>query len=182
MLALISGSACASDDLWGILKEGGKVVLIRHAPVERGAESGNSLLRDPSCKKERNLSNQGKQSAELLGSRFREHKIPVSEVMHSPFCRTTDTAQILFPDKASPADYLSLIVNLSPDEAAQQSEILNKVIGSFAGKENLVLVTHEPNISAVSFELLKHLDMLVLDPKGGDEFEELGMIRFAESE
>ena len=174
-------NANASDNLWDVLKNGGKVVLMRHAPVERGSESGDPLLRDPSCKTERNLSDQGKRNAEVVGNRFRERNIPVSKVMHSPYCRTTDTAQIAF-GKASPAEYLSLIEISGPDEAARQTETLNKVIGSFAGKGNLILVTHEPNISAVSFELIRHLDILVIDPKGEAEFEELGVIRFSESE
>lgn len=181
LIIAMTHNANASDNLWDALKNGGKVVLMRHAPVERGTGSGNPLLRDPSCKSESNLSDQGKRNAEVVGNRFRERNIPVSKVMHSPYCRTTDTAQIAF-GKAFPAEYLSLIEILGPDEAAQQTETLNKVIGSYAGNGNLILVTHEPNISAVSFELMRHLDILVIDPKGEGEFEELGVIRFSESE
>ena len=54
------------------------------------------------------------------------------------------------------------------------------MLGSYSDEGNLVLVTHEPNISAVSFELVKHLDFLVIEPKGGSEFEELGVVRFSE--
>ena len=174
-------NASASDNLWDVLKNGGKVVLMRHAPVERGTGSGDPLLRDPSCRTERNLSALGKRNAEVIGNRFRERNIPVSRVMHSPYCRTTDTARVAF-GKASPAEYLSLIEISGPDEAAQQTETLNKLIASYAGKGNLILVTHEPNISAISFELMSHLDILVIDPKGEGEFEELGVIRFSESE
>jgi phosphohistidine phosphatase SixA len=179
VIIVMLNSVNASDDLWDALKEGGKVVLMRHAPVQSGAESGNPLLRDSSCKNERNLSKQGRRNAQIVGSRFKEHNIPVSTVMHSPFCRTTDTAQIAF-NKAFPAKYLSLIEILDPDQAVQQAEELNKIIGSYVGKENLILVTHAPNISAVSFELMKHLDFLVLEPKGKDEFEELGVVKFSD--
>jgi phosphohistidine phosphatase SixA len=180
MIAMTPG-AKASSDLWDALKEGGKVVLMRHAPVERGPNSGNPSLRDPSCKREKNLSNQGKRNAERVGRRFTEQRISVSKVMHSPFCRTTDTAHIAF-GKAAPAEYLSLLEVLDSGEAAQQTEELSRAIGSYSGDGNLILVTHEPNIRAVSFELMKHLDILVIDPKGGEEFEELGVIRFSESE
>ena len=173
-------NANASDDLWDVLKVGGKVVLMRHAPVERGTEGVDPLLRDPSCLNERNLSNRGKRNAEVAGSRFKEHNIPVSRVMHSPFCRTTATARIAFGE-AYPAEYLSLLEILSPDEAEGRTQKLNQVIGSYAGDGNLILITHEPNISAVSFELMKHLDFLVIEPKGEGEFEELGVIRFSES-
>jgi phosphohistidine phosphatase SixA len=177
-LILTAHSAGASESLWGLLREGGKVVLLRHAPVQQGTESGHSLLRDPSCQNEKNLSQQGKRDAETVGRRFSEHNIPVSRVMHSPFCRTRDTARIAF-GQASPVGYLSLLEILDSDEAARQTELLNQVIGSYSGAGNLVLVTHEPNISAVSFELIGHLDFLVIEPMGDGEFEEIGVIRFS---
>jgi phosphohistidine phosphatase SixA len=181
MLLSMSGathSATGDDELWSELKGGGKVVLMRHAPVERGADRGNPLVRDPSCKGERNLSSQGELDAEEVGRRFREHGVPVKEVLHSPFCRTTETAKRAF-GTATAAEYLSLLEILSTDEAAQQTERLNRTIGSYAGEGNLILVTHEPNINSVSFETVRHLDFVVLDPAGETEFDELGVIRFA---
>lgn len=177
----VTHHAKANEDLWDALKQGGKVVLMRHAPVERGAAGGNPLLRDPSCRSERNLSDEGKRNAELLGRRFREHEIPVSKVFHSPFCRTAETANIVF-GKSSPAEYLSLTEILGPAEAAKQAQALTRVIGSYADEGNLILVTHEPNIRAIAFERVRHLNFLVLAPEGNGEFDELGVIRFSEAE
>ncbi len=134
-------------------------------------------MRDPSCKSERNLSDQGRQNAESLGKKFIAYNIPISKIMHSPFCRTTDTAHIAF-GKAFSAKYLSLLEILDADETARQTEELVRVIASYSGDGNLILVTHEPNINAISFELLKHLDMPVINPQGDGEFEERGVIRF----
>ena len=178
LMMLTAHSASASEALWDLLREGGRVVLMRHAPVEKGSGTGNPLVRDPSCKNEKNLSQQGKRDAAAVGRRFSEYTIPVSTVMHSPFCRTTETARIAFGE-ASPAGYLSLLEILEPGEAAEQTEALNQAIGSYSGDGNLVLVTHEPNIRAVSFELIGHLDFLVAEPMGDGEFEELGVIRFS---
>jgi phosphohistidine phosphatase SixA len=173
-------AAFANDALWARLAEGGKVVLMRHASVVSGRGGGNSLLRDPSCKKERNLSDDGKLEAKTLGERFRARSIPIEAVRHSPYCRTADTASIGFGG-GSEAGYLSLLEVLGAAEAAAQTAELNKAIGSYAGKGTLVLVTHEPNINAVSFEMMKPADFLVLQPKGGSEFEELGVVRFNEA-
>jgi len=177
-MVVVAHDADASDDLWAVLQEGGKVVLMRHAPVERGAAAGSPLIRDPSCKSETNLSSQGRRDAQALGRRFAEQRISISGVFHSPFCRTAETAHLVFGE-ANPAEYLSLLEILGPGEAASHTETLSRVIGSYSGNGNLVLVTHEPNISAVSFELMKHLDFLVIEPKGGSEFEELGVVRFS---
>jgi phosphohistidine phosphatase SixA len=179
MMGFVMHNALADDTLWRALEDGGKVVLIRHAPVERGADAGDPLLRDPSCRRERNLSETGRRYAALLGQRFKQHKVPLARVLHSPYCRTTDTAHIAFGDARS-VSYLSLLEVLGADEAIARTETLSRVIGEFRAEGNLVLVTHEPNIRAVSFELMKHLDALVIAPQG-DDYEELGVLRFSAS-
>lgn len=172
----LAGHAAADDVLWQALAAGGKVVLMRHGAVESGRGNGNSLLRDPTCLKERNLSGEGKAQARAVGQHFRSRNIPVAAVRHSPFCRTTDTARLAFGGGAA-ADFLSLREILDAEAAAAQTRELSAVIGGFAGPGNLVLVTHEPNIAAVSFELMQPADLLVLQPGGGAHFEELGVIR-----
>jgi phosphohistidine phosphatase SixA len=121
----------------------------------------------------------GRRQAREIGSRFAEHQVPVSQAFHSPFCRTAETARLAFGE-VNPVRYLSLLEILKPDEAERQTLAFSQIIGSYSGSGNLVLVTHEPNISAVSFELLKHLDLLIIEPRGGSEFEEMGVIRFSD--
>ena len=179
LLALPTANAAANNELWSALQEGGKVVLMRHAPVERDSGKGDPLLRDPSCLNERNLSQQGRQDAERLGMQFKQRDIPITEALHSPYCRTTDTARLAFGD-ARPVEYLSLLEVLGHDEASKRTAMLEEVIAAHSGPGNLVLVTHEPNINAVSFETVRHLDAVVFEPGGGDGYEELGVIRFSE--
>ena len=167
--------------LWDALQAGGKVVLLRHASIERGHGSPDPRVRDPSCQAEAKLSTQGRQDAAELGRRFREHQVPVSSVGHSPYCRTTDTAMIAF-HQASPEALLSLIEGLPPDAAVKRTEQLEQVISAHAEDGTLILITHGPNIAALSFELLGHLDALVLAPDGAGGFEELGVIRFSDSD
>jgi len=171
----------ADDALWTKLAEGGKVVLMRHGSLKTGRGNGNSLVRDPSCREERNLSDTGRQEARLVGEQFRARNIPIEAVRHSPYCRTAETAKIAFGG-GSEVGYLSLLEVLGPEEAAAQTAQLNQIIGSYSSKGNLVLVTHEPNINAVSFEMMKPADFVVLQPKGGSEFEELGVVRSGATE
>lgn len=174
-------AAGTNEAAWQKLAEGGKVVLMRHGAVRSGPGQGNSLLRDPTCKRERNLSGEGEAQARRIGEAFRARNIPVATVHHSPFCRTADTARLAFAGGA-PADYLSLREILGAEAAAAQTRALSAVIGSHAGTGNLILVTHEPNIHAVSFELMRHADFLVLQPLGGSDFEEVGVVRWDASE
>lgn len=179
LLACAAATAAASDDaLWQQLAAGGKVVLMRHGEVKAGRNNGDSLARDPTCQRERNLSDAGEAQARRVGETFRARGIAVAGVRHSPFCRTADTARLAFGG-GTPAAYLFLREVLGAEEAAAQTRTLSEVIGGFAGPGNLVLVTHEPNVAAVSFELIKPADLLVLQPRGGSDFEELGVIRAA---
>lgn len=169
-------SLLADEAIWKSLEGGAKVIVMRHAPVERGKGRGNSSLRDPSCKKERNLSDEGIKQAIKIGEIFRQKNIPVTKILHSPFCRTADTARLAF-DEVSSSELLFLLEVLPADIAAEQTDKLNNLIGSFKGPGNLVLITHEPNIRAISFETVKHLDFVVMNPEVDDSFEELGVIR-----
>ena len=178
VLIFAASSSYGNDEIWEQLNAGGKVALIRHAQVEEGEIKGNSLSRDPSCENEKNLSNEGRNNSLILGKRFKDRQIPISKVFHSPFCRTTETARLAFKD-VSPQEYLSLIEILTPEKATLQTEMLNNIIGSYDGDGNLILITHEPNIMTVSFETVKHLDIVVFKPMGGDAFEEIGLIRFS---
>jgi phosphohistidine phosphatase SixA len=171
----------ADNALWEALQAGGKVVLVRHAEIERGEGQPDPRVRDASCRTEAKLSAQGRQDAAELGRRFRAHGIAVSQVRHSPFCRTTETATIAF-ERATPAEFLALIEDMPAEEAAAQTHHLQQVIGAHDGPGALVLITHRPNIAAVSFELLDSLDALVLAPDGAGDYEELGVIRFADSD
>lgn len=175
-LGLFSGANVSAEEaLWQALGQGGKVVLMRHGAVMQGRGQGNSLLRDPSCQQERNLSREGEQQARRIGERFRQHQVPVAEVRYSPFCRTAATAKLAF-DSGHEADELGLLEVLPPPQAAAQTAKLKQLIGAYRGDGNLILITHEPNINAVSFETMRHADFLVLQPLGGEEFEELGVI------
>lgn len=111
-LLVISKSSFSNDNLWDVLKEGGKVILMRHMPVD----NGNSLIQDPTCKIERNLSAAGKENAMQLANILKKNNIPIGDVYTSPYCRTSDTAILVF-FKAAEVSYLKLL-NAASDSAA----------------------------------------------------------------
>ena len=177
MLMLAAGQSTMADEpAWQALQNGGHVVLMRHTSPEKGPGKGNSLLRDPSCAKERNLSQRGKQEAERIGEAFKSRSITVGEVLASPYCRTLDTAKIAF-SQTNPAEFLSLSEELKPADAESNTAESMKRIGEYKGVANLVMVTHEPNIAAITFDLIEQGALLVLKPRGGSEFEVVGKIK-----
>ena len=158
-------------EIWEKLKNGGLVVLMRHASVEKG----DGLLRDPSCLKERKLSEKGKKEAVRMGQMFTTKGAAIEQVLTSPYCRTTDTAKIAF-GSGQPAEFLFLLEALPQEQAEANTDQLSRKIGSYSGSGNLVLITHSPNINAVSFETVEKGAFLVLQPMGDSEFEEIGKI------
>lgn len=174
LLNLATGNpAMADESAWQALQQGGHVVLMRHTSPEQGPGKGNALLRDASCARERNLSRLGKAEAARIGADFKAHAILVGEVLVSPYCRTLDTAKIAF-GQATPAEFLSLSEVRTPAEAERNTSEAMRRIGGYTGKPNLVMVTHEPNIAAITFELVEQGAFLVLKPRGGSEFDVIG--------
>jgi phosphohistidine phosphatase SixA len=172
----ISQPAMANEAAWQALKSGGQVVLMRHTTPDQGPGKGNPLLRDPTCARERNLSQRGIDEATRIGKAFKARSIPVGEVLSSPYCRTQDTARHAF-GQTTPTEFLSLSEVLTPGEVARNTAEAMKRIGEYSGSANRDMVTHEPNIAAITFELVEQGAFLVLKPRGGSEFDVLGKVR-----
>ncbi len=164
----------ADEAIWAALKEGGKVVLMRHAAVERGKVSGIRHV-PGDCSQEMNLSPAGRAQAKRIGEMFRARGIFTGEVLASPYCRTMDTARLAF-GSVKPSEAMRLIEGIGAQEVERINAQAMKLIGSYKGKANLILVTHQPNVEAIALESLENSGMLVLAPKGGEEFDVLGRI------
>ena len=77
------------------LKGGGYVVYFRHAATD--FSRNDEKMRDfDDCGNQRNLTDAGRAQAKKIGAAWRSLGIPVGRVSASPFCRTRETAQIIF--------------------------------------------------------------------------------------
>ncbi len=166
--------AQADEALWAALKQGGKVVLMRHATVDN--TKGNGIRHTPGdCSQEFNLSPAGRAQAKRIGEMFRARGIFTGEVLASPYCRTMDTARLAF-GSVKPSEAMRLIEGIGAQEVERINAQAMKLIGGYKGKANLILVTHQPNVEAIALESLENAGMLVLVPKGGEEFDVLGRL------
>ena len=123
----------ADDTLWAALKQGGKVVLMRHAAVERS--SGNPTLHTPGdCSKELNLSELGRAQAKRIGETFRARGIFTGDVLASPYCRTMETGRLAFGNVKS-SEALRLIEGIGAREVERINAQAMKLIGGYKGKD-----------------------------------------------
>lgn len=156
-LLAVAGSAAADsadDALWRAIAGGGHVLLIRHAATEAGTGDPPGFRLDD-CSTQRNLSAAGRAEARALGAAFRAHRVPVTEVRSSPWCRCLDTARLAFGGASTWAALSSLYNdNRDETEAARRREVLayvESLMAAGGGKPggNLVLVTHNFNIRSL---------------------------------
>ena len=140
----------AQDPLVRTLREGGHVLVMRHAKTESTTDRQEFLR---SCELQRNLSEEGRAQARELGEAIRALRIPIGEVRSSPMCRTRDTARLAFGDVTLDRDLVSpgVIGTEAGDERRAQAMRAMVEAVPPAG-ENTVLVTHTGNIGAALAE------------------------------
>jgi broad specificity phosphatase PhoE len=171
-LLLGAPPAAADDALWTLLKGGGQVVMIRHATAPGTFDPPGMRLDD--CATQRNLDEQGREEARRIGAAFRARAIPVDKVASSRWCRCTETARLAFGrvelwepiDGARPSSEL---------EKRRTAEVRRFVSTPLTGG-NVILVTHNFNIRALTGLSTLSGEMVVLTPGGNDTFAMAGRL------
>ena len=178
LLTLSAGRALADDEpVWAALKQGGKVILLRHAHVDIG--EGIGRLAPGNCAAEVNLSTSGVEQAKRIGEAFRVHGVAVGEVLTSPYCRCIDTGMLAFGG-ATPMQYLMPPGVVSDSQAKLNDESVLREILKHHDPSNLVMITHDLNISNIVLEpTIKMGEFFVLQPNGAD-FDVIGKIRMGD--
>ena len=87
--------AMSGRPLLDALRRGGYTLYFRHTSTDFSRLDGNmSSYRD--CANQRVLSDRGRDEARNIGKTIAALRIPVGEVLSSPYCRTMETATPLF--------------------------------------------------------------------------------------
>jgi broad specificity phosphatase PhoE len=177
-LALGFASSARADDpfLWKQLRRGGIVLLIRHASTEPGLGDPPGFRLDD-CSTQRNLSAKGREESARIGERLRGEKVPVARVFTSPWCRCRETATLAF-GRAEDWEPLSSFFDF-PDREAEYTESVKKRIASYASRNpggNVVMVTHNVNIAALTKLSVATGEIVVVRPDGCCGLRPLGRI------
>ena len=135
-----SNSASSNEKLINSLKEGGKLIFIRHAYAPGTGDPENFNLKD--CTTQRNLSQKGIDQSKEIGLFFTENKIQIDKVLSSEWCRCKDTAKYAF-NSFETLDALNSFYDIRFEKnKTKQINDLKKYILRWSSKKNLVLVTH----------------------------------------
>ncbi len=173
LLAAPPPAPAADDTLWNLLRGGGQVVLVRHAATDMSQrDQVGAPLSD--CARQRNLTDEGRADARRINEVFRTRGIPVGKVLSSEYCRCLETAQLGF---GSAEVWLPLQSAIrEPEIQAERTAQIRAIAGARPVGGNLILVTHQFTIRAVTGVAVAEGEMLVVTPRGGGQFEIAGRI------
>jgi phosphohistidine phosphatase SixA len=173
---LVMTPALATEAGWALLREGGKVVLLRHAAAPGTGDPANFDI--TKCASQRNLSDRGRQQAEKIGALVAARAGDPERVLTSRFCRARDTARIAFEN--SEIEEFEPLDQLPADEAianAANARVTEEVSG-FSGSGNMVLVTHLENIRALTGVSPREGEAVIVAPSDDEGLRVLARIIF----
>jgi phosphohistidine phosphatase SixA len=157
------------SDLLRSLRSGGLTIYFRHAATVPGSDADLENL--DNCPAQRNLSDLGREQAQVIGEAFRRLEIPVGRVLSSRLCRCRDTATIAFGRAEQSLDITSLPQASNEAEKARRTGALRQLLATPPPSgQNTVLVAHLFNVFAAAETNLAEGEAAIFEPLGGEQF------------
>jgi len=191
--SLFAASACAQSDatafsersslpargfepseLLAELRQGGYVLYFRHAATDF-SQNDERMRRFEDCADQRNLIDKGRADARAAGAAIRQLGIPVERVLASPFCRTVETAQLLFGRAEKMQEVRG---GPAAPAGSERYAALRKILATpVRPGTNLAVVSHgNPFYSVAGPPYLEEGEAAVVRPLGAD-FKVVARIR-----
>ena len=137
----------ANDEVIESLKEGNKLIFIRHALAPGNGDPENFELQN--CSTQRNLDDIGIQQSKRIGLIFKKNKIKIDKIYSSEWCRCKDTAKYAFNDfKTFDALNSFYDIRFAANEDKQIKDFY-EFIDNIDSKNNIVFVTHYVVIGSI---------------------------------
>ena len=171
----VTQSLLSTAELFKALQSGGHIIYMRHGPTLHTQKDTDRISLDD-CSKQRNLSTQGQELAKKIGQSIRTLKIPLGEVLSSPYCRCKETAQLTFGHfEIEPK--LAFSISKNKEESVQLGKYLyTMMINSQVGSKNVVFVGHTSNLKDGLGVWPKPEGVIVVFKKQNDQLLYRGMI------
>lgn len=100
----------ANDKALEAMREGGVVLMIRHALAPGIGDPEDFTLGD--CTTQRNLNDEGRAQAKVLGEWLRKHGITKVRLYSSQWCRCMETARLMNFGDVTPLPALNSFLNV----------------------------------------------------------------------
>jgi phosphohistidine phosphatase SixA len=148
ILLILPVKANSNELLIEAMKEGGKLIFIRHAYAPGSGDPENFSIKN--CLTQRNLNQKGRDQSAMIGVSFKRYNIPIENIISSEWCRCKDTTTIAFGNKYEVKSFLNSFYDERFFKNKEKQIIeLKKYISNWNGKKNLIFVTHFVVISEI---------------------------------
>ena len=165
----------AGPALAAALHGGGFILFFRHTSTDFG-QNDERMTGYEECSTQRNLTDQGRAEARAIGADLQALGIPVADVLASPFCRTMETAKLIFGRAtATPAVRGGPAQPESPERYAALRELLAKPAPHGS---NVAIVSHgNPFRAVVGGPYLAEGEAAVIEPREAAGFRVVARVR-----
>lgn len=127
------------------LRGGGHVLYFRHGKTDLSTRDADRASLD-NCATQRILSDEGRQQMSEIGQLVKRLRIPIGQVLSSPYCRNLDTARLAF-GKVTTEPELAHTVTADAATTRQRADALSKLLAATpAAGTNTVLSGHTGNL------------------------------------
>jgi phosphohistidine phosphatase SixA len=164
----ISAQQLQGDALVKALRQGGYVIVMRHASSPREVPDKQTANPD-NVTPERQLDQEGRATATAMGKALRDLKVPISSVFTSPTYRALETIRYAQFGNPQPVPELGDNAQSMQGGTEAQAAWLKKKVTEFPKVTNTLLVTHMPNMSRAFPDATANLadgEALVFGPTG----------------
>ena len=159
--------ALSGPALVNVLRRGGYVIYFRHTSTDFG-QNDEAMTSYDDCTKQRNLTEQGRAEARAIGGAIARLQIPIGDVLASPFCRTIETARLIF-GRATP----SLAVRGGPatNDGDRYADLRRLLSTPVPRGVDVAIASHGNPFRAVAgTPYLAEGEAAVIEPRGSEGF------------
>ncbi|MEO5764734.1 MAG: histidine phosphatase family protein [Casimicrobiaceae bacterium] len=158
----------AGTALRDALRRGGYVLYFRHTSTDFG-QNDDAMSSFDDCSKQRNLTDKGRAEARAIGAAIARLKIPVGEVLASPYCRTLETARLIFGRATASIDVRGgPATPASPDRYAG---LRVRLASPVTGGTNVAIASHgNPFYAVAGPPYLAEGEAAIVEPRGAEGF------------
>lgn len=143
-----------------------RVLIMRHAQTVSGTGDPPGYRLDD-CATQRNLAEEGKHQARVLGALLRAAGAEFDEVRSSHWCRCLDTARLAFGrvEAWSPLDSFFDAPDRGPSQIAQ----LRRAMQAMAPSRRVAWVTHQVVVTGLTGSWAASGEVLILEPQAAGD-------------
>ena len=158
----------AGGALLSALERGGYVLYLRHTSTDFG-QNDDAMTSFDDCSKQRNLTDKGRAEARAIGAAIARLRVPVGDVLASPYCRTLETARLVFGRATVSMDVRG--GPATPPDADRYAGLRRLLSTPGTRGTNVAIVSHgNPFYAVAGPPYLAEGEIAVVEPRGAGGF------------